>query len=126
MKIMVSLPILWILIGSPAMAQDCLWVDTEEAVKYLPALQKEMDDLLDWPRETCEEALKVSMQAYTNCFCDVNSDEIAAFRKNLGHLIDTVHPEWKGKKVCYKSDEYTSQNVFIGSFESIVGRCPEN
>jgi len=124
MKIVVSIPILLVLICSPAMAQDCLWVDKEEAVKYLPALQKEMDDLLDWPSETCADALKVSAKAYTNCFCDMNSVEITNFRKNLNHVIKDVHPEWQGKKICYKSDEYTSHNVFVGSFESIVNRCP--
>lgn len=116
------LGLLWI--STPAMAQDCLWIDTKEALKYLLNLQKQMDNLLDWPQQKCEEALKKSTQAYTACFCDINSEKIADFRKKLNHVIKDVHPEWQGKKICDKSDEYTSHNVFIGSFESILKRCP--
>lgn len=82
-----------------------------------------MDNLLNWPSEKCEKALKISKQEFTKYFCKINKKELAEFKKQLDLVILEIHPEWRGKKICYKSDEHTSQNVVLGSFESIVERC---
>jgi hypothetical protein len=113
-----------LLFHSSVYSQDCKWTDKELGIHDLKNIQKQMDALMDWPSEKCEQYIKI-MEEYKNCYCKVIANELEEFKKNLREFLKK-HPDWRGKKVCYKEDEFTSINIRLDSYELIANRCSTN
>ena len=122
-----TIPIITItilLFHSSVYSQKCKWIENDIDIHDLKNIQKQMDALTDWPSENCAQYTKI-MEEYKNCYCKVVAVELEEFQQYLRVFLKK-HPDWRGKKVCYKEDEFTSINIRLDSYEFIANRCSTN
>ncbi len=125
MKIYRSLPLLIALCtaAGAAVAEECTWIEKAQAEPDLVTLQGQMEQLTNWPSEQCAALESGALEDYKACYCKTVADQLTRFKQALDETLAT-HPEWRGKKICYKSDATTSVNLWLDSYESIANRCP--
>ena len=110
-------------VSSSVYSQECKWVDKEHDIQDMKNIQNQMNSLMEWPSNECEQYTQ-QMEEYKKCYCKVVTRELEVFKQHLKNLLQK-HSDWKGKKICYKEDEFTSINIRLDSYELIANRCSE-
>lgn len=120
MKIHAFLLLFCLCLTSIAKAEQCTWVDDSEAKKLYSEIYNIGESLQDW--DTNCKATDPSYEYMKKCWCDVNKASLAKLRAALEDSRKK-YPNLTDKKVCFKTDNLTSINVFMTSYDTFVKRC---
>ena len=120
MKLRLIILILLLCTAFTIRAEQCTWIDDPQAQKLYSAISDLGESLQDW--DTHCKADKPTREYMKQCWCEVNKARLTELKAKLDDASKR-YPQWMGKKVCYKTDEVTSVNLFLSSYDTFVKRC---